>query len=57
MPALRIDSMLCPMLRDDTIPASGVGDFFKERIDSIPSLVEDDVFVPPVGVMPKAQYE
>ena len=53
---MRTDGMLA-MPGDDSMPTSGVGDFFKERVDSIPSLVEDDVFVPPVGVKPKAQHK
>ena len=42
---------------DELLAAPAVGDFFQERVGGMPSLVEDDVFVPPFGaITPQRHY-
>jgi len=42
---------------DELLATPGLGEFFRERIGGLPSLVPDDLFVPPVGLItPKRHY-
>ena len=42
---------------DELLNTPAVGDFFRERIDALPSLVADDKFVPPFGTLtPRRHY-
>lgn len=50
------DSFTVALDSDELLRAPAVGDFFRERISALPSLVKDDVFVPPVGAITPARH-
>ena len=41
---------------DELLATPAVGDFFKERIEGMPSLVQDDKFVPPFGTITPSRH-
>ena len=50
------DSFEISLDSDELLSAPIVGPFFRERVAKLPSLVPDDVFVPPVGTILPARY-
>ena len=50
------DSFEISLDSDELLNAPLVGPFFRERVAKMPSLVQDDVFVPPVGTILPARY-
>jgi len=51
------ESFSIAMDSQELLDAPITGPFFSERIDSLPSLVEGDIFVPPMGfITPKRHY-
>ena len=42
---------------DELLAAPLLGDFFRRRVEDLPTLVEDDLFVPPFGaILPARHY-
>ena len=51
------DSFAVSIDSDELLQAPLIGPFFRERVAKLPSLVKDDVFVPPVGqILPERYY-
>lgn len=51
------DSFAIAADTDEILATPGLGDFFQERIAPLPSLVEGDKFVPPIGtILPERYY-
>ena len=50
------DSFALALDSDELLAAPGAGDFFGPRVAPLPSLVDGDVFVPPLGALTPARH-